>query len=288
MLVATPFYILAKYTRFEYWFNLGQAPHNPRLSNLIDPIKILEILSSWEFYIALIFIFYILFKKNNKHKPAMSLFLIISIATIVNGTLTGLTRQVSAMSIPLLIFLLALMAKEEIIRYNNKHKILTPLIIFLILLLLISPIPTYGLIATNFLSGNVKHIDQGCYKYSPMLIEDLEGLKEIRSIIESSNNSFISITQYSFLYCDYNQEPPKNLPAWFDQGNSFYKINFPDMKQTILDYNPKIILIQEAHHHQDPEFHQFIINTFLEEDYKIHKIINQEATQKPITILIKN
>ena len=243
-LVGGIYLLLAKTTDFEYWFNLGQYPHNSRLSNLLNPIKILEILSSWEFYISLIFLFLILFKKNNKHKSIMSLFLVISISSIINKALTGVTRQVSVITTIILIFFIFLIIKEEFNRLYKNNKILTSLILILILLLAVNPLPTYGLIVYNYFSNSISHIDEGCYKGAPILKEDLEGLNEIKRIIESNNKSFISITHYSFLYCDYEIEPPENLPAWFDERNSFYKLNLPSIINAIIRYNPKIILVQ--------------------------------------------
>ena len=287
-LVGGIYLLLAKTTDFEYWFNLGQYPHNSRLSNLLNPIKILEILSSWEFYISLIFLFLILFKKNNKHKSIMSLFLVISISSIINKALTGVTRQVSVITTIILIFFIFLIIKEEFNRLYKNNKILTSLILILILLLAVNPLPTYGLIVYNYFSNSISHIDEGCYKGAPILKEDLEGLNEIKRIIESNNKSFISITHYSFLYCDYEIEPPENLPAWFDEGNSFYKLNLPSIINAIIRYNPKIILVQESHNNEDPNFNEKLINIFISKGYKIEKVIEQKATQKPITILIKN
>ena len=287
ILVLGIYFSLAKFTDFEYWFNLGQYPHNTRLSNLLNPIKILEILSSWEFYISLIFIFFILFVKNNKNKSLMSLFLIISISALVNRTLTGVTRQVSVITTVMLIFFIFLIVKDEFIRLYEKNKIITTLFLFLLLLLSVNPLPTYGLITYNYFSNSISHIDKGCYNGAPILNEDLKALNEIRAVIESNNKSFVSITQYSFLYCDYEIELPKNLPAWFDEGNSFYQVNVPSIINTIITYNPKVILVQEAHNNADPNFNTELINIFISKGYKIENVIEQKVTEKPITILIK-
>lgn len=288
ILVVGTYLILSSFTDFAYWFNLGQYPHNSRLSNLKDPLKILEILSSLEFYLSLLFIFFILFKKNNQNKSIMSLFLIISISAIINRTLTGVTRQVSVITAVILIFFICLIIKEEFIKLYKKNRIITSLILTLILLLSINPFPTYGLIAHNYLSGSISHIDKGCYKGAPMLNYDLEKLNEIKRIIEDNNKSFVSISQYSFLYCDYNIEPPKGLPAWFDEGNSFYRVNLDSIINAIINYNPNVILVQEAHNNEDSKFNEELIKIFISKGYKSEKIIEQKTTQKPITILIKN
>lgn len=287
ILVIGAYLILSSFTDFEYWFNLGQPPHNSRLSNLKNPFKILEILSSWEFYISLLFIF-LIFSKNNKNKAIMSIFLIISIASLINKALTGATRQVSTITTIILIFLLCIILKKEINEFYNKNKRIFIIIFTLILVISVNPFPTYGLIGHNYISNSISHIDEGCYKGAPILKYDLEKLNEVKKLIEDNNKSFVSISQYSFLYCDYDLNPPKNLPAWFDEGNSFYKVNLDSIINAIINYNPKIILIQEAHNNEDPNFNDELIKIFISKGYKIKEVIEQKTTQKPITILVKS
>jgi len=317
LLVVGTYLAFSAFTDFAYWFNLGQYPHNSRLSNLRDPMKILEIFNSWEFYISLLFIFLVLFivkdgnfssqtstfsnksmtkreninviyySKNNKNKSIMSLFLVIAISSLINRLLTGVTRQVSVISTILLVFLLSIIIKVEIKEFYKKNKPIFIIIFSLILIISVNPFPTYGLIAYNYFSNSISHIDVGCYKGSPILKEDLESLNHIRKIIEDNNKSFVSITHYSFLYCDYQIEPPKGLPAWFDEGNSFYKINLDSIIKVIINYNPKVILVQEAHNNEDPNFNDELIKKFLSKGYKLEEIINQKSTQKPISVLLK-
>lgn len=282
---------------FSYWFNLGQAPHGSRLSKLLDSNKILTVLSSFHFYFSLLFIYLILFKKI-KYKRVikiMSLFIAFSITHLITNITSGSTRQLSVMCLVVPIFLIALLIKESSPHLYNKNKFITNSIIIILLLLILNPFATWGLITLNYFDKDISRIDQGCYKGFPMSSVSTEGLKRIREIIEINDNNFVNIGEYSFLYCDYGLTPPKGLPIWFDHGISFFDENIPEIMNIIDDVNPNVILIQDPHGHEDPNLNQKFITEFENRGYVIvdqvegglSRLLGSNQGSKIITIMQK-
>ena len=273
---------------FPYWFNLGQPPHNPRMTKFFEPSKIVFITSSWHFYLGILFVFLILFNKikNPYKKKLISLFLIIAITQIVSNILSGSTRQLSVMGTPVLIFFVYLLIKDHIPELRDKYKLLLGTILVLLLMVNVNPFPTYGLITLNYMNPKISRVQEGCVAGIPMHKDSFEGLQEIREIIKKNPN-FISLTEYTFLYCDYNIKPPRKIPMTFREGIHFYMEDFDDIINTIISNNPDIILIQNVHGH-DVSIHQLTINTFISKGYKEMKIIEKtETPDAPITILKK-
>ena len=110
----------------------------------------------------------------------------------------------------------------------------------------------------------------------------------MRELIKEKNFSFITLTEYSFLYCDYNKEPPKNLPVWFDEGISFFPENINNIAETIIKENPRIIFIQDAHGHDDPELNEKLIELFISKGWDKKEEIEVGKADASIIALIKN
>ena len=286
ILLAGAFLALSTLEGFPYWFNLGQPPHNPNIQKFFDPYKIVFITSSWHFYIALLFIFLALFTKiNTNNKRIMSLFIVLAITHLISNTLSGSTRQLSVMGLPLLIFFIYILIKSYIKNLQKNHKISMFLILLLILIVNVNPIPTYGLITLNYLNPNITHIQEGCLKGMPIEKQHLEGLKELREIIKDKN--FISLTEYNFLYCDYNIKPPTEIPLVFREGIHFYLQDIIPIANKIIEQNQDIILIQNYHGHDHPDTHDKFINLFKEAGYKEIRVIEKTPSVGPIIVLEK-
>lgn len=283
------YFLLSTIPNFSYWFNLGQPPHDSRLTNFLEPTKILWIIESWKFYLTIGLLFIVLFKKNKSSEitKLTTLFLLISIVTMVNFITSGSTRQLSVMGIPVLIFLLYLIVKEPLKEVIKKYRLSTFLIIFLILLLSLNPFPTYGLITLNYFDKNIGRVSEGCYKGYPMPSEVLTGLNEIRKTIEENNKSFVSISEYSFLYCDYKVIPPKGVPNFYSEGVSFFEENIPSILDNLLLNKPQVILLQDAHGHKDKDLNNKLKEFFISKGYSEKKVVPGLSTA-PISILVKN
>jgi 4-amino-4-deoxy-L-arabinose transferase-like glycosyltransferase len=248
------YFLLSYIPNFTFFFNLGQPPNPNRLLNIINPLNLLKIIESWKFYVA-IALFFLLFKKNSGNsKKLMSLFIVIATTTLINYMTSGPTRQLSVKGIPVLIFILYVLIKDIIEPVYKNHKFASNLIVVFLIILAINPFSTYGLITLNYFDPNIGRISEGCYNGFPMNKASLEDLKIIRNEINKSNNNFISLTEYSFLYCDYNVSPPKNLPLFFQRGVGLFNENIPDILKNINSTNPKLILWQDPNRIDDMTF----------------------------------
>ncbi len=289
MFVLGTFLILSNFEGFLYWYNYGQPPHATNFSKFFEPEKIVFITSSWHFYVGIIFIFLLLFGKikNNYKKKIISLFLVIAISHIVSNTLSGSTRQLSVMGLPILIFFICLLLKDSVKELNPRNRSLFNIAIILFLIVNVNPFPTYGLIAMNYLNPNLTRINQGCFSGYLITKEAANGLQEIRSLIKEYPD-FISITEDGFLYCDYKKEPPKKIPLCFREGTHFYMQDINYIAAQILSNNPQIILIQNHHGHENPDTNNKFFEIFKFNGYEERQIINKTSTSEaPIHIFIK-
>ncbi len=281
------FFLLYQIPNFSTHFILSQ--HNSRLNEFINPTKIVNAFESWVTYFIAVFVLMIIFMKKilviKKKIRVMSLFLVIGIVTVVANITSGSARQHTVMGIPIMIFFLWILIKDYISDLIKKYKISINIILILILLWSLNPIPTYGLITLNYLNPNMGHISEGCYKNYLMSNDNLIGLEKIREIIEENNKSFISMTEYSFLYCDYNINPLKGLPLWFHKRISYYEEDIPGIIAKIILYNPKIILVESPHN--DGEDEKFV-TSFESAGYKEEFRINKTSSGMPIIVLIKD
>ncbi len=281
------FFGLSKLDGFTYWYNYGQPPHSTNFSKFLDQTKLIMIVSSWHFYVSLLFIFLILFKKIDAYKKKiMSLFIILSIIHLVSNTLSGSTRQLSVMGLPILIFFIYLLIKDPIKYLEKNYKFFMFMLLLLILIININPIPTYGLITLNYLNPNMEKIKEGCATGVLIDNQSYEGLQTLREVIKEYPD-FISITEFNFLYCDYNKEPPKELPLCFKEGYHFYKQDLNNLLNTILSYNSTVIFLQDSHGHDDRNLNEKLVEFFVSKGYvKINSINTLTTPEAPIAVLV--
>jgi len=279
---------------FEYWFNIGQPPHSSRISNLLEPLKLLDIFQSWRVYFCVIFVYFIFFTKFSPYrKRMMSLFIVISGSTLIHYIISNSTRQIFVTGIPLLIFLLYELIKDFLQDTTlNKNgdlssRLIVNVILVIFLIWAVNPLPTYGFILMNHLNPDMTQIPNGCYAGFLITKVGLNELTEIREVIESNNNSFVSMTDYGFLYCDYNLTPPKNIPLWFHEGVSFFRENVPDIVSEITSLKPQVILIRDPNSYQEPRLDKVFEQAFISKGYRLEKIAPSER-RLPIIILVRN
>ena len=282
--------IFSNFTDFQYWFNLGQYPHSPQLSNFFSSVKILNIITSWKLYVALFLMYKILADKiNNRNVDSiklMCLFTIVAITPLITQVTSGEHRQTLVMGIPVLVFMLYLLIKENIKELMKQHKLTIGLIIVLFLLLSVNPLPTYGLATLNYVDSDLGRIEEGCYSGALLSKPALEGLVTIRKIIEENENDFISFTEYQFLYCDYNVSPPKKLPLWFDHGIVFFDEDIKPIIEVMNSSSPKVLLLQNHHDHKNPELNKEFENNFYDLGYIKIDTVDAMASETPISIFV--
>ena len=117
------------------------------------------------------------------------------------------------------------------------------------------------------------------------------------------------MTEYSFLYCDYKINPPKNVPLWWDENVTFFQENILDIIKEVNSSLPKVILVQDAHRNKirnmAAEFEEKFTslgysrvaivdapasyqNTYYSLGYTKTDIIKIEKSTAPIIILVRN
>jgi hypothetical protein len=190
------------------------------------------------------------------------------------------------MGLPILIFFIYLLIKDPIKYLEKNYKLFMFMLLLLILIININPIPTYGLITLNYLNPNMEKIKEGCAIGVLIDNQSYEGLQTIRDVIKEYPD-FISITEFNFLYCDYNKEPPKELPLCFKEGYHFYKQDLNALLNTILSYNSTVIFLQDSHGHDDRNLNEKLVEFFVSKGYvRINSINTLTTPEAPIAVLV--
>ena len=253
-------------------------------------MKILNIVTSWKLYISLFFTYKILSNKiqnkNVNSTKLMYLFIIVAITPLITQVTSGRHTQTLALGIPFLVFMLYLLVKNDIKDLMKKHKRVLSLIIIFFILLTINPFPTYGLATLNYINPTLGRINEGCYSGALLSQTALEGLVTIREHIEENENDFISFTGYQFLYCDYNIDPPKKLPLWFDYEKTYFNEDIERIAEVINSSSPKVILFQIHHDITNRELSERFENIFYEMGYAKTEVVDAMLSS-PISIFVK-
>ncbi|MGF3555070.1 MAG: hypothetical protein ACQXXF_07395, partial [Thermoplasmatota archaeon] len=288
---------------FSKWFNLGQKPHESRISKIFSTDGIYSYLFSITFYFSLLGLYIFIKEKEYFIKRLSGILIILStVPTIVEFT-SGHSVQTRFAGLPLILFILFL-----IIEYKNSKlfnvKILNNLTLknFAVILILLFLISNFSFIRFtrganhtppslqlgNFLglTGNIYKIERGCLKGAVFDKWEFPALKKMRDIIEENTLSFINLDNYQSFYCDYNLTPPKNIPLWFHPGIIIFKDEKLDSYQNLIDYlkvnkpkvvffnfDPKIIGIYVFDFSLEEQFYDEIINMgyFNKENITLHK-----------------
>lgn len=209
--------------------------------------------------------------------------LLLNIFVIGIALNSGHPIQTKILALPLNLFLAYLLVKGipkegKIKIKKNLLKIIAIVFIFLIILMQFNSIANYQ---TNIFKSPTKQIhnifflegteyareDFGCYKGMLYEKEHLIDLKRIRQYIKENGNDFAVLGGYSFLYCDYKTDPPKDLPLWIHEGVTFdKKENFHKVKEYFNESRPKLIIEQlYALNGTREEFGEFLIEIGYEE-----------------------
>ena len=300
---------------FTYWFNLGQPPHSSRL-DFKDFLK--PGYPYWfPFFIAyflmsFVSVLLILYKGTPFDlKKQLGLLAILNITPAIIAHTSGLWQQTVLVGFPLNLLIgygiiLSYFGKE---RVTKLVKIIIPLVLFVLIAHKVitvrdlSDLPNnfsiklmrYGLTFLPPVNNNFKidiykgngytRIEEGSYQYCPMRNESYSVLKEIRAIIEESDKNFINMTEFTFLYTDYNVTPPKGIPLWFHHGNTFFDNEIPLLTHGILKRDPSLILLQDTHAHRRKDVHQQLLNFYLTHGYK--SILSIQGRQTPAGVPIE-
>ena len=254
-----------------------------KLGSLFSVYTVDFLIYSFNFYF-LIFLLYLPFTDfkryiylNERSKKIFVLILLLNIFVISISLTGGHPIQTKILALPLNLFLAYLLVKGipkegKIKVKKNLLKIVAIVFIFLIILMQFNSITNYQ---TTIFKSPTKQIhniffleetayareDFGCYKGMLYEKEHLIGLKRIRQYIKENDKDFVVFGGYSFLYCDYKTDPPKDLPLWVHEGVTFdKKENFYKVKEYFNKSKPKLIIEQlYAPNETREEFGEFLI-----------------------------
>ena len=217
----------------------------------------------------------------------MCLFVIVAIIPLIAQITSRSNIQTLVTGIPILLFILYLLIKENIKKIIRQYKFIFALIMVILLLLTITPFETYGQTTLSYFDSSLGRIDKGCYSGALLPKTALEGLTTIRKTIEENGNDFISFTEYQFLYCDYNIAPPKKLPLCFMEGVCFFNQDVPNLLKTIQSLSPNVILLQNQHNHYNSTLNTYLEDTFYNWGYDKTGSVSAITESKNISIFVK-
>jgi hypothetical protein len=235
-----------------------------RISKLFSILSLEKVLTShYPYFVGFLLIFVITLGINFKNQNS-SLNKLILIAGISNMIMCGIiflsghTTQNKFAFVPVNLFLLFIFTRAKLPKEteNLKEKKITLIFLFLIFSALFLGL-SY---VTHYDSGQHKSPTQqfkyifmdspsyereatGCYSGQLFEKEESEALNRLRSHL-GENTTFIVSGQFTFLYCDYGETPPKNLPLWFHEGVTISSENFPQISQEISKEAPEIFIEQ--------------------------------------------
>lgn len=285
------YFLLSFFTDFAYWFNLGQAPHTARFSHFFITIKAFNIITSWKLYVALFLIYKTISDKikdrNIDSIKLMCLFVIVAITPLITQVTSRSHIQTLVMGIPFLVFILYLLIKNSISESIKKNGFVIGFILLIVLILTVNPFPVYGKSFLSYADGDLGRIDEGCYSGVLFSNDALEGLSKIRKVIEENENDFISFTEYQFLYCDYDVEPPRDLPLCFMEGVCFFNENVPHIIKILEKKSPKVILLQNHHGHYNKTLDMEFKESFYGWRYEKVDSVKAMASHSDIDIFVR-
>lgn len=189
----------------------------------------------------------------------LTLIFILNIFILFSLILAGLPIQTKLLALPLTFLLSYVFIKNSYVKEGVRinKKIAKSFFIIIILFLLISQFSLISNSQSEFFKSPSKQLhyvfsknigyereDFGCYKGILHEPEAYQDLLKIREQIISHGKDFIVLGEYTFLYCDYNINPPSNFPLWFHEGVTFDMDNFENIKNQIIEEKPNLIIEQ--------------------------------------------
>ncbi len=253
---------------FLYWFNYGQrhiAKHEKSFSDLKNVFfnwRFLALIAAGAFYF-----------KVKPEKEAQKLFFLLALLLLVPFITffsSGVPEQTQVQAIPILLYLAGEILNKRFpdlqLRFQKYLRISYVLIATLSLNLL--PL-TAQYILGNFFVGNdaaqppliqkaLRHfgysghtkIKTGAYRNCVIHRGYLFYLDGIREVLQKAKGDFFNMSEYTFLYTDFNVDPPRGFPLWFHHGTSYFDNEFLLLKEPLLARAPQVILLQDVHTNQ--------------------------------------
>lgn len=247
--------------------NAGVSSFSGKIHQIFSIFTIDLVFFSFTTYILIFLIF--MFIKNYKKfkllgessKKLFYLILMINLITLGTTIFSGLPVQTKIFALPLNLFLIYIFIKENYSEGSLRIKKSTLKIVasFLIFILIFTQFngianyqysffssPTRQAYNIFFLENTKYERDSfGCYAGSFYERGHLEDLNKIRDYIQESNNDFVVMGEYQFLYCDFKTLPPKGLPLWLHESITFNKEkDLPWIEEYFGKNRPKLVIEQ--------------------------------------------
>jgi len=244
-----------------------------RILNFFNPMFLLKLIPHIYLYIAILAIILLFFETNQKNKKLISLIAVVTIIPLLTSATSGLMFQSLITAFPLVLLLLY---RFSIRKFQiSKFKPIIHIIIFLILLLGVysyhyarydevseSVLTRYSRALFQLTQPGIpgpelhSRFETGCLAGGTL--HNNNDLTRIKQLITSNNNDFFNMAEYTYLYCDLQIEPPKNIPLWFH-----YKVTFFDTKMItdfIEETKPKLIILPLVENQADLSYQ--LVNEF--------------------------
>jgi len=232
-----------------------------RMFKFFRPIYLNNVLLHPFIYLAIFFLYYLF--KNKKMREESFLIVMLSAIPLFTTATSGLVHQTLITGFPLILFLIFKIFRKS---YPKADLKITHIALFVLLLFAVfnynyvkfdnESENVMGLYTRSIyqilrpdIAGPTLHykINEGCFNGG--LLHNNNDIERIRMLIENANGDFFSMTEYSFLYCDYGVEPPLNVPLWYH-----YPITFSDWGDVLAHVDskkPKLILMPLSHNPGD-------------------------------------
>lgn len=245
------------HTEFRYWFNLGQAPHESRLSifKILDEIFFN---STWEKFYILVLILFAYFKLTTTSfkitKPETLLFLITLgvvlqalITKSTSGNATGNTTYFHGFAIGFILYIIA----EKFI---SSHLLNVTLVLVLSFFWFSSDywkyvnrmfpvsntVPSQHALASDSIpappSANWVLSDIPVFQKVKLPEATIEGIKVSKQILDSmkiSNPKVLNMTELTMLAYEWKYEPIKGLPLWYHVGVGIFQKQIDEINTKI-------------------------------------------------------
>lgn len=281
---------------FGFWFNYGQIPHENRFMSRFFALKtVINNFSYWQTYLLLVCLYLLMFKKHpNIINRSYFILIMLTIAPLIISATSGQWQQTLLQGVPLVFFLIYNIVNNLFsLKSLYKYKLLMNFLIVAFTIVTLKPFYT----AASYIGKNIaaserlqkvskiksifirsphfqpftkmKRIKEGAYSGVLMGEKPYEDLIKIKNIINENNNNFFNMTEYTFLYSDFDVIPPVNYPLYFRNGMSFFDDQISLITDKLLEKQPKIILLQDAHGHFDANLHNDLMSFYSNHGYRL-------------------
>jgi hypothetical protein len=260
---------------FLYWFNYGQAPHQPRSPSFRSLTQ-----NSYGLINLIALFFCFKFKRVN---------LLIAALLIFSASLT---RQTSGLGFTHYYYVLALpIVLYEIYQCRWKYKFIALLLaIVFSIQLLKKPVRDAYFVMESMVLHQSEHfffdyreLSQPLIKFPADFValnqeivpqETIAGIQAIKAYVAQFNGTpkVLNLSELTPIYAELKVAPPKHLPLWFHTNFSLFPREIDQLNQSFENAEYDLIILQGAHEGLTPTYQKFL--ELLTNNPKYHLLTN--------------